>query len=178
MTLVFNECDYFVFSFFVSGLVFLLNSILASEQTTNTIANSAITKTVTTSRSKYWYQDRSIADDRRCPAPWCLMTYSVQKMALSIGDIGLSLKRRESSLALVWYLKDNKRNHDKIKNPILKKLSHVEKWEKQNRLYNVLLVIVVYLLKYTDIRISFLSLKRPWDMNVWVSLGISLPEEK
>jgi len=43
-----------------------------------------------TSRSRYWYQARSRIAGRKCGAPLCLMTYSVQKMAVSKADIGLS----------------------------------------------------------------------------------------
>jgi hypothetical protein len=39
-----------------------------------------------TSISMYWYQARSKAADRKCVAPPCLMTYSVQKIAVSSAD--------------------------------------------------------------------------------------------
>jgi len=50
----------------------------------NTIAMDS-TITAMTSNSRHWYHVRSSAADRRCGAPPCLMTYSVQKMAVSSG---------------------------------------------------------------------------------------------
>lgn len=42
------------------------------------------------SSSRYWYQARPNIAGRKCGAPLCLIMYSVQKMAVSIADIGLS----------------------------------------------------------------------------------------
>jgi hypothetical protein len=44
-----------------------------------------------TSSGRYWYKVRSKAAERKCGAPPCLMTYSVQKMAVSGGVWGLPL---------------------------------------------------------------------------------------
>jgi hypothetical protein len=52
------------------------------------ITESRITASM--SNSRYWYQARSSIAGRKCGAPLCLITYSVQKMAVSIADIGLS----------------------------------------------------------------------------------------
>jgi hypothetical protein len=60
--------------------------------------------TAETSRSRYWYQERSRAADRRCGAPLCLMTYSVQKIAVSRADIGRSLKALDIRTAFSRYL--------------------------------------------------------------------------
>lgn len=68
-----------------------------------------VTKTVTitaaTSKSRYWYHDRSTAAERKCGAPPCLMTYSVQKMAVSSGVWGRSLNCCDIFLAFSLYLK-------------------------------------------------------------------------
>jgi hypothetical protein len=56
------------------------------------------------SRSRYWYQERSRAADRRCDAPPCLTTYSVQKIAVSRADIGRSLKALDIRTAFARYL--------------------------------------------------------------------------
>jgi hypothetical protein len=60
--------------------------------------------TAETSRRRYWYQEISRAADRRCDAPPCLTTYSVQKMAVSRADIGLSLKALDIRTAFSRYL--------------------------------------------------------------------------
>jgi hypothetical protein len=52
--------------------------------------------TKVTSISICWYHVRSKAADRKCAAPPCLMTYSVQKMAVSSGDCGRSRNIRDS----------------------------------------------------------------------------------
>jgi hypothetical protein len=57
-----------------------------------------------TSRSRYWYQGRSRAADRRCGAPPCLTTYSAQKIAVSRADSGRSLKALEIRTAFSRYL--------------------------------------------------------------------------
>ena len=50
----------------------------------NTVAIDS-TITAMTSNSRYWYHVRSSAADLMCGAPPCLMTYSVQKTAVSSG---------------------------------------------------------------------------------------------
>jgi hypothetical protein len=60
--------------------------------------------TAETSRSRYWYQKRSLAADRRCGAPPCLTTYSLQKIAVSREDIGRSLKALDVRTAFSRYL--------------------------------------------------------------------------
>lgn len=57
---------------------------------TQTVAKKAVRSTAMTSRSKYWYSGRSAPAVLKCGAPRCLITYSVQKMAVSMGDNGLS----------------------------------------------------------------------------------------
>ena len=51
-----------------------------------------------------WIQVRSNSGDRSCGAPFCLMTYSVQKTALSTGDSNWSLKAAEVWAIFLWYL--------------------------------------------------------------------------
>ena len=63
------------------------------------------------SRRRYWYQASSAAAVRRCGAPACLMTYSVQKMAVSRGDIGLSLKALDIRTAFSRYLQKIRQFH-------------------------------------------------------------------
>ena len=60
-----------------------------------------------TSSNKYWCQGRSAPADRRCGAPLCLSTYSVQKMAVCKGVMGRSLNIWDTSFALSAYLKIN-----------------------------------------------------------------------
>jgi len=84
----------------------LVTKNMAAHADTTTAMNTA-----NTSRRRYWYQASSTAAVRRCGAPACLMTYSVQKMAVSRGDSGLSLKALDIRTAFSRYLQQIRQFH-------------------------------------------------------------------
>lgn len=57
---------------------------------THRTVRRTVAKKPMTSRLWYWNQFKSCAATRRCCAPWCLMTNSVQKTARSSGGTGRS----------------------------------------------------------------------------------------
>lgn len=57
---------------------------------THSTVMTTMARTPMTSRLWYWNQFRSCAATRRCVAPLCLMTNSVQKVASSSGSMGRS----------------------------------------------------------------------------------------
>ncbi len=60
-----------------------------------------------TSNNKYWYNGISALATLKWGAPLCLITYSVQYIAVSRGDIGRSLKILDSFCIFSWYLPQN-----------------------------------------------------------------------
>lgn len=79
-----------------------LNNLCRIKSVINVIA----IQSATTSKSKYWGSGKSRAGDRRCAAPLCLNTYSIQYTPISSGGIGLSRNISRSFKAFSLYLKD------------------------------------------------------------------------
>jgi hypothetical protein len=87
---ILSSSSQFCFIFLLESEFIILTSLRIMVQAINMNKTVHIQINARTSRSRYWYQARSSTAGCKCGAPLCLMTYSVQKMAVSKADIGLS----------------------------------------------------------------------------------------
>jgi len=75
-----------------TAAVNLTNRSQSVKYTISATDPTASARTTMTSRRKYWYQARSSRAERKCGAPLCRITYSVQYTAFSSGVSGWCLK--------------------------------------------------------------------------------------